>query len=186
MKGGGARPQRDWQRGTGVGRGRPPPTGLCLGPRVGRRTSAACQPLACLFLLDPVGTFRGFGPGWYASWLLRACLLMLSASAVARHRRHGDLLRVVDDKESSLTQRRRRSLADAAPSTVRGNSGGLRSRLQRAIGRGRGKRRDRGGSDRRENVNDETGTTARWHEGCSEKRRCLPCWCPPLPWRTRG
>ena len=36
-------------------------------------------------------------------------------------------------------------------------------------GRGRRERRDRGGSDKGEN--DESGTTARWHEGCSEKRR---------------
>ena len=36
-------------------------------------------------------------------------------------------------------------------------------------GRGRGERRDRGGNDRREN--DESGTTARWHEGCSDNRR---------------
>ena len=35
--------------------------------------------------------------------------------------------------------------------------------------RGRGERRDRGRSDKREN--DESGTTARWHEGCSENRR---------------
>ena len=33
----------------------------------------------------------------------------------------------------------------------------------------RGERRDRGRSDKREN--DESGTTARWHEGCSENRR---------------
>ena len=36
-------------------------------------------------------------------------------------------------------------------------------------GRGRRERRDRGGSDKGEN--DESGTTARWHEGCSENRR---------------
>ena len=35
--------------------------------------------------------------------------------------------------------------------------------------RGRGERRDRGRSDKGEN--DESGTTARWHEGCSENRR---------------
>ena len=38
-----------------------------------------------------------------------------------------------------------------------------------AAGRGRRERRDRGGSDKGEN--DESGTAARWHEGCSEKRR---------------
>jgi len=32
---------------------------------------------------------------------------------------------------------------------------------------------DRGGSDKGEN--DESGTTARWHEGCSEKRREGDC-----------
>ena len=36
-------------------------------------------------------------------------------------------------------------------------------------GRGRRERRDRGGSDKGET--DESGTAARWHEGCSEKRR---------------
>merc|ERR1712086_1215510 len=35
--------------------------------------------------------------------------------------------------------------------------------------RGRGERSDRGRSDKREN--DESGKTARWHEGCSENRR---------------
>ena len=35
--------------------------------------------------------------------------------------------------------------------------------------RGRVERSDRGRSDKREN--DESGKTARWHEGCSEKRR---------------
>ena len=38
-----------------------------------------------------------------------------------------------------------------------------------AAGRGRRERSDRGGSDKGEN--DESGTAARWHEGCSEKRR---------------
>ena len=37
----------------------------------------------------------------------------------------------------------------------------------------RRERRDRGGSERREN--DESGTTARWHEGCSENRRARDC-----------
>ena len=35
--------------------------------------------------------------------------------------------------------------------------------------RGRGERRDRRRSDK--GKNDESGTTARWHEGCSENRR---------------
>ena len=49
-------------------------------------------------------------------------------------------------------------------STSKGSAGG-----GGVAGRGRRERRDRGGNDRREN--DESGTTARWHEGCSENRR---------------
>ena len=37
-----------------------------------------------------------------------------------------------------------------------------------AAGRGRRERRDRGGSDKGEN--DESGTAARWHEGCNAAR----------------
>ena len=56
-----------------------------------------------------------------------------------------------------------RRKAKEAASENKGPAGGG------VAGRGRRERRDRGGSDKGEN--DESGTAARWHEGCSEKRR---------------
>ena len=69
-----------------------------------------------------------------------------------------------NNKEQRIPRRRSRQTGFGERSREnKGPAGGG------VTGRGRRERRDRGGNDKGEN--DESGTTARWHEGCSEKRR---------------
>jgi len=65
----------------------------------------------------------------------------------------------------------RRASATASATRVRFVTPGGKnfSALERTCEGTRRERRDRGGNDKGEN--DESGTTARWHEGCSENRR---------------